>query len=110
MCLEDKPVLAEILTHRMPYSGSGCETVSKKIEPMEPVEGVIYGREHELPDHLQFPETFSQGIAYFAASAVTRNLFGDKLIDVYAQTRASQDQNFRGQVMDSELVRFFDLI
>ncbi len=90
--------------------GAGLHGVEQKIEPTEPVEGVIYGREHELPDRLQFPKTFSQGIERFASSTVARDLFGDEFVDVYAQTRASQERDFRGQVTDSELVRFFELI
>ena len=90
--------------------GAGLHGIEQKIEPTEPVEGVIYGLEHELPDRLQFPETFSQGIERFAASTAVRDLFGDEIVDVYAQTRASQDRDFRGQVTDSELVRFFELI
>ena len=63
----------------------------------------------EVPEQLAFPGTFRDGIDRFRASAVARELFGDRFVDHYADTRAFQEREFRGLVTDRELERFFEL-
>lgn len=87
--------------------GSGLYGIEHKIEPQAPMEGNVY--DQEVPEGQRFPESFSVAIERFRSSTAARELFGDRFVNVYATTRASQDREFRTLVTDAELRRFFEL-
>ncbi|MBT5675440.1 MAG: glutamine synthetase [Rhodospirillaceae bacterium] len=87
--------------------GSGLYGIEHEIEPTAPMAGNVY--DQEIPEGQHFPDSFRAGIDRFRASKAARELFGERFVEAYATTRASQDREFRAVVTDAELRRFFEL-
>jgi glutamine synthetase len=85
---------------------AGIAGILEGIEPSTAVEGNGYG---QVPDTLMFPRTMPEAIARFRQSAFARKWYGDRFVDSFAATRASQHDHFLSHVTDMELQRFFDL-
>jgi len=88
--------------------GAGLWGIERKLEPTAPAVGNVYLQ--DVPAALRFPETFGAAIDRFGKSPAARELFGEKFVDFYAESRAAQDRDFRGLVTDVELQRFFEYI
>jgi glutamine synthetase len=88
--------------------GAGLWGIERKIEPTEAATGNVYLQ--DIPENLRFPASFSEAIDRFGNSAAARELFGDKFVEFYAESRSAQDRDFRTLVTDAELQRFFEYI
>jgi glutamine synthetase len=89
--------------------GAGLWGIEHGAEPSEPVRGNLYAQLDSIPDEQRFPETFADGIRRFRASEAANKLFGERFVQVFADTREFQEREFRALVTDRELQRFFEL-
>jgi glutamine synthetase len=87
--------------------GAALYGVEHEIQPELPLQRDAYAT--EVPEHLAFPASFRDGIDRYRASTVARELFGDRFVDHFADTREWQEREFRALVTDRELERFFEL-
>ncbi len=85
---------------------SGLHGIEHGIEPSAETIGNVYSQ--TVPEEHRFPASFSEAIIRLEASDVARDLFGERFIEIFTASRASQDREFRALVTDVELQRFFE--
>lgn len=87
---------------------AGVRGVVEDAAPQPPLAGDTYRL--PVPPGLALPATLGEAVARFRASAFARELFGDRFVEAYADTRAAQEREFATRVTDVELARFFELV
>jgi len=85
----------------------------------------LYGIEHELEpatpafvgnaykageDHCKLPASLEQAATVMQSSLLARELFGDKFVEHFTQSRLWEARQFRQSVTDWELKRYFEII
>ena len=95
-------VLAAIL-------GAGLWGIEQRIEPTAPCQQNAYDAPDDLPEACCLPQNFITAIDRFRASKIAEQLFGAKFVQVFADTRAAQEREFREKVSEHELRRFLEL-
>jgi glutamine synthetase len=90
--------------------GAGLLGIERQIEPSDPALGDVYNRMGTIPREQLLPETFRDAIEQFRHSAVARELFGERFVQVFADYRASQERQFRYMVTDQERARFLEFV
>lgn len=88
--------------------GSGLWGIENSIEPDAPVDGNAY--DVTFPPERQLPATLSEAAGRLKQSDAARELFGDAFVEHYAATREWEEREFRKQVTDWELARYFEII
>lgn len=88
--------------------GAGLWGIEHKLEPTAPTRGNVYMQ--DIPKKLRFPATFGEAVDRFGNSNAARELFGDKFVDFYAESRAAHERDISRLVTDVELQRFFEYI
>jgi glutamine synthetase len=87
---------------------SGLWGIEQKLDPGDPIKGNAY--EVKRPAKLQLPRTLMEASERLAASKPARALFGDAFVDHYAATRAWEEREYRKQIGEWELDRYFEII
>lgn len=87
---------------------AGLSGIEKNIEPPEPVEGDAY--KGPVTDSQKFPRNLLEAAARFRGSRTARELFGDRFVDWFADTRDWEDEVFRRHVSDLDVRRYFEII
>lgn len=88
--------------------GSGLWGIENKIEPDAPVQGSAYDK--KFPKVRQLPRSLMEAAGRLKASKAARSLFGDAFVDHYAATREWEDREFRRNISDWQLARYFEII
>ncbi len=87
---------------------SGLWGIEHKIEPSAPLKGNAYAAKH--PPKHDLPRTLMEAAGRLKASKAARALFGDAFVDHYAATREWEEREFRKQITEWELDRYFEII
>ncbi|WP_394541092.1 glutamine synthetase family protein [Lysobacter enzymogenes] len=88
--------------------GAGLWGMEREIEPGEESTWNVYENLDKVAPKHRFPRSFGEAIGRFDASAPARELFGDRFVDAYVETKRAQDEEFAALVTDVELRRFFE--
>lgn len=88
--------------------GSGLWGIENRIEPDAPVDGSAY--DVTFPPERRLPTTLSEAADRLKQSDAARELFGEAFVEHYAATREWEEREFRKQVTDWELARYFEII
>lgn len=88
--------------------GSGLYGIEHAIEPDRPIVGNAY--DQKIPARLGLPRTLWDAAQALKRSKGARSLFGDAFVDHFAATREWEEREFRRQVTDWELQRYFEII
>ncbi|UTM58507.1 glutamine synthetase [Photobacterium sp. CCB-ST2H9] len=88
--------------------GSGLCGIINEWEPLEAVTGNAY--DQAQPAELALPATLWEAAQRFKASDAARTLFGDAFVEHFAASREWEEREFRKQVTDWELSRYFEII
>jgi glutamine synthetase len=88
--------------------GAAMWGIKNKIEPNEPLVGNAY--DQQTPPELNLPRTLSEAAERFAASKEAHEIFGQKFVEHFAETRRWEDREFSKHVSDWELDRYFEII
>jgi len=88
--------------------GSGLYGIEHELEPTQMVTGNAYEQQH--PAELKLAENIADAAAGLRGSTVARELFGDAFVEHYAATREWEGREFRRQVTDWEMQRYFEII
>lgn len=87
---------------------SGLAGIEQKIEPTPPVTGNAY---REVPDPaFALPRSLGGAAERFRASAMARDWFGADFVEHFALSREFEDTQFRRDVSDWEMRRYFEMI
>ncbi len=84
---------------------AGTAGILNRIEP----DAEVLGSGYAQPAPRDFARSMPEAIARLRGSAFARDWLGDRFVDAFTATRASQHDEFRRKVPDVELERFFDL-
>jgi glutamine synthetase len=87
---------------------SGLYGIEHKLEPEAPVQGNAYDLPQGGP--LALPATLWDAAQRIKASDAARAAFGDDFVDHFAASREWEEREFRRQVTDWELKRYFEII
>ncbi|PRQ04157.1 Gamma-glutamylputrescine synthetase PuuA [Enhygromyxa salina] len=87
---------------------TGLWGIENRIEAPPAVVGNAY--DHPGEDAEPLPSTLGEATRKFAASEVTRELFGDAFVEHFAATRTWEDRQARKHVTDWDLARYFEII
>ena len=87
---------------------SGLIGIEQKLEPHAQVKGNAYEQDH--PDALSLPRTLFDAARKLKRSEAAKELFGQAFVAHYAATREWEERQFRKQVTDWELERYFEII
>ena len=87
---------------------SGLMGIEQKLEPHAQVKGNAYEQDH--PEALSLPRTLFDAARKLKRSEVAKELFGQAFVAHYAATREWEERQFRKQVTDWELERYFEII
>ncbi|SQD76942.1 glutamine synthetase family protein [Moritella yayanosii] len=87
---------------------SGLMGIEQKLEPHAQVKGNAYEQDH--PDALSLPRTLFDAARKLKRSEAAKELFGQAFVAHYAATREWEERQFRKQVTDWELERYFEII
>lgn len=87
---------------------SGLWGIENELEPESMVQGNAYAQEH--PAHLQLPRTLMDAAGALRASTAARSLFGDAFVEHFAASREWEEREFRRQITDWEMQRYFEII
>ncbi|GAB6260309.1 glutamine synthetase family protein [Photobacterium sp. R1] len=88
--------------------GSGLCGIINEWEPLEAVTGNAY--DQAQPAELALPATLWEAAQRFKASDAARTLLGDAFVEHFAASREWEEREFRKQVTDWELSRYFEII
>lgn len=88
---------------------AGLRGIEQGLEPTEPFAGSAFPSRRKFPRRLALPQHFAAAIERFRHSRLARELFGSEFVRVFAETRASQEHEFRDKVSEWELRRFLEL-
>jgi glutamine synthetase len=88
--------------------GSGLIGMEQRLELDDPASGSAY----ELPPGrcAPLPATLWDAAQALRGSAVARELFGAEFVEHFAATREWEEREFRRQITDWELARYFEII
>jgi len=87
---------------------SGLMGIEQQLEPHAQVKGNAYEQDH--PEELSLPRTLFDAARKFKRSEAAKELFGETFVEHYAATREWEEREFRKQVTDWELARYFEII
>ncbi|QUJ68563.1 glutamine synthetase [Photobacterium sp. GJ3] len=87
---------------------SGLYGVMNQWEPWAAVKGNAY--DQPQPDALALPATLWEAAQRLKASDAAKAMFGEPFVTHYAATREWEEREFRKQVTDWELSRYFEII
>lgn len=87
---------------------SGLRGIEEGLELDEPIAGNAYEDPRALAQLL--PATLEEASQRLRDSEFARNAFGDPFVDHYAATRDWEVREFRRQVSDIDLARYFEII
>jgi glutamine synthetase len=87
---------------------SGLWGIENRIPLPPPIVGNSYAVHHA--DALAFPSTLWDAAQRFKRSDAARALFGDAFVDHYAATREWEEREYRKQITDWQLQRYFEII
>ncbi|QUM85552.1 glutamine synthetase family protein [Moritella sp. 28] len=87
---------------------SGLMGIEQKLEPHAQVKGNAYEQDH--PEALSLPRTLFDAARKLKRSEAAKELFGQAFVQHYAATREWEEREFRKQVTDWELERYFEII
>jgi glutamine synthetase len=87
---------------------SGLRGIEERLEPPEPIMGSAY----DVPaaDSVALPATLQEAAERLRSSSMAREAFGDHFVDHYAATRLWEDLQYRKQVSNFDLERYFEII
>ena len=87
---------------------SGLMGIEEKLELGPPVTGNAY----DLPSIPEFtlPHSLTEAAAKFRGSKLARSVLGDLFVDDYATTREWEEKQYRKQITDWQLQRYFEVI
>ncbi len=88
--------------------GSGIIGIEQKIEPGDPVNGNAY--DQSFDPSLDLPKTLIEAAGLLRDSKEANDLFGQKFVNHYAQSREWEEREFRKAITDWELQRYFEII
>ena len=88
--------------------GSGLWGIEHKIEPSSPITGNSY--RHSRSSNRPHPTNLSEAAKRLRASRAAESLFGRTFIEHFASTREWEDIEYRRQVTDWQLRRYFEII
>lgn len=60
--------------------------------------------------HQKFPKTLTEAILKFKQSEIAREIFGDRFVEHFVETREWETEEFNKYVTDWELMRYFEAI
>ena len=87
---------------------SGLMGIEQQLEPHTQVTGNAYEQDH--PEALSLPRTLFDAARKLKRSEAAKELFGQEFVAHYAATREWEEREFRKQVTDWELERYFEII
>ncbi|QFI37895.1 glutamine synthetase [Moritella marina ATCC 15381] len=87
---------------------SGLMGIEQQLEPYAQVTGNAYEQDH--PEALSLPRTLFDAARKLKRSEAAKELFGQEFVAHYAATREWEEREFRKQVTDWELERYFEII
>lgn len=87
---------------------SGLAGIEENLEPDKKVVGNAY--EQSFPAERQLPTTLWEAAQRLKASTMARQQFGDDFVDHYAASREWEEREFRKQITDWEMDRYFEII
>jgi len=87
---------------------AGLWGIEQQIPLGPPITGNSYAVKHA--DSLAFPSTLWEAAQRLKRSSVARSLFGDAFVDHYAATREWEEREYRKQITDWQLQRYFEII
>jgi glutamine synthetase len=87
---------------------SGLRGIEEGLELSPPVSGNAY--EDPSAQTLPLPTSLHEAAERLRASTMARESFGDAFVEHYAATRLWEDQQYRRQVSDFDLARYFEII
>jgi glutamine synthetase len=87
---------------------SGLRGIEEGLELGDPIPGNAYEDPKALAQLL--PATLEDASQRLRESAFARNAFGDPFVDHYSATRDWEVREFRRQVSDIDLARYFEII
>lgn len=88
--------------------GSGLMGIEQKLELVPQTKGNAY--EQTFPEEWALPETLDVAAYRFSKSSIAKDLFGEAFVKHYAETRKWESREFRAQITDWELQRYFEII
>ena len=88
--------------------GSGLWGIENKVEPTPGVVGNAYDMKHAA--RLALPRTLWDAAQRLKKSKPGRALFGDAFVEHFAATREWEEREFRRNVTDWEMQRYFEII
>jgi len=87
---------------------AGLWGIEQQIPLGPPITGNSYAVKHA--DSLAFPSTLWEAAQRLKRSSVARFLFGDAFVDHYVATREWEEREYRKQITDWQLQRYFEII
>jgi glutamine synthetase len=86
---------------------SGLYGIEKRLDPVGPF---VPANAYELPNPPKLHRTLADAIEDFDKSKVARQIFGDDVINHYAQIARWEQNEYNKYVTDWERRRYFELI
>ena len=87
---------------------SGLRGIEERLELTPAVAGNAY--EEASAQTLPLPTTLHEAAERLRESRIAREAFGDAFVDHFVATRLWEDQQYRRQVSDFDLARYFEII
>ncbi|MBI2994049.1 MAG: hypothetical protein HYY48_07735 [Gammaproteobacteria bacterium] len=88
---------------------AGLRGIERGSEPTDPFTGSAFQSRRKYPRRLALPQHFAEAIERFGKSRLAKEWFGPEFVRIFAETRASQEREFRDKVSEWELRRFLEL-
>ncbi|NMH64159.1 glutamine synthetase family protein [Shewanella salipaludis] len=88
--------------------GSGLYGIMHKWEPLPEVKGNAYDQTHDAS--LALPTSLWEAAAQLKQSQAAGTLFGEAFVTHFAASREWEEREFRRQVTDWELQRYFEIV
>ncbi len=88
--------------------GSGLWGIEHAVEPDPPVQGNAY--EANVAAQRELPATLFEAAARLRHSEAAHELFGTAFVDHYAATRQWEEREYRKEISDWEMKRYFEII
>ena len=82
--------------------------IEEGLEPPEAIAGNAY--EDPKAQTLPLPITLREAADRLNDSSAAREMFGDAFVDHFTATRLWEDRQYRKQVGDWDLARYFEII
>ena len=87
---------------------SGLWGIENNIDPASFVQGNAYTQ--ELAPELALAQTLGEAATAFKKSTAARDYFGDAFVDHFAASREWEEREYRKQISQWELDRYFEII